>query len=158
MSSVVVFVSKIKRHPSSSSTTETNTWSTLEPMPLSCADHSVSVLDGNLVYIVGAGNNEKGVLCFDTASCVWSSLGPTSNNKYGSATFVLGGCLYVAGGESNSSSSVERYDVATDTWVAAADMLESRGGFGAVTCGSAESAEEHDLFDSLIAKTARGRV
>jgi hypothetical protein len=88
------------------------------------------------------------------SSGVWSSLGPTLNEKCGSATFVLGGCLYVVDGE-NFLTSVERYDVATDTWTAVANMLEGRLNFGAVTIGSAEPAEEQDLFDSLIAKAAR---
>jgi hypothetical protein len=80
--------------------TVTDTWSTLAPMPLPCVNHSVSVLDGNQVFIVGAGDDGKGVLHFDTASGVWSTLGATSNNKHGSATFMLGGCLYEAGGAS----------------------------------------------------------
>jgi N-acetylneuraminic acid mutarotase len=134
--------------------TETNTWSTLEPMPLPCSKHSVSVLDGDQVYIVGAGINGKGVLRFDTASGVWSTLGAISNNKHRSATFVVGGCLYVAGGGGDPYSIVERYDVATDTWTAVANMLEGRRNFGAVTIGSADPAEEQDLFDSLIAKAA----
>jgi N-acetylneuraminic acid mutarotase len=78
--------------------TKTNTWSTSEPMPLLCCYHSVNVLDGNQVYIVGAGDDGKGVLRLDTISGVWSTLGATSNNKHGSTTFVLGGCLYVAAG------------------------------------------------------------
>jgi N-acetylneuraminic acid mutarotase len=132
--------------------TVTDTWSTLAPMPLPCSSHSVSVLDGDQVYIVGAGHDGKGVLRFDTASGVWSTLGATSGNKHGSATFVLGRCLYVAGGVRNSSSSVERYDVATETWTAVADLLEGRATFCAVIIGSAELAAEQDLFDSLIAR------
>jgi N-acetylneuraminic acid mutarotase len=137
--------------------TVTNTWITLAPMPLLCADHSVSVLDGDgdQVYIVGTGYDGKGILRFDTASGVWSTLRDTLNEKYASATFVLGGCLYVAGGDGTSSTVVERYDVATDTWTAVADMLEGRAAFCAVTIGSGDTAEEQDLFDSLIAKAAR---
>jgi hypothetical protein len=138
--------------------TETNIWSTLDPMPLPCSNHSVSVLDGHLVYIVGAGNICKGVLCFDTSSGVWSTLGATSNSKLGSASFVLGGCLYVAGRLGNLSSSVERYDVATDTWTVVENMLEGRSYHGAVTIGSTDPAEDEDYFDSLIAKAARGRM
>jgi lipid-binding SYLF domain-containing protein len=74
-----------------------------------------------MVYIVGAGNDGKGVLRFDTASGVWSTLGATSSIKLGCATFVVG---------------VERYYVVTDTWMALADMLESRCSFGAATIGS----------------------
>jgi N-acetylneuraminic acid mutarotase len=135
--------------------TVTDTWSTLAPMPLPCSSHSVSVLDGNQVYIVGAGEDGKSVLHFDTASGVWSTLGSTSGNKRGSATFVLGGCLYVAGGGGAFSTVVERYDVASDTWTAVANMLEGRAAFCAVTIRSAEPAEDQDLFDSLIAKATR---
>jgi N-acetylneuraminic acid mutarotase len=137
--------------------TVTDTWSTLEPMPLPCGEHNVSVLGGDQVYVVGAGDDGKGVLHFDTASRMWSTLRDTSNRKHGSPTFVLGGCLYVAGGDGNSSN-VERYDVATDVWTAVADMLEGRAGFCAVTIGSGDTAEEQDLFDSLIAKAARERM
>jgi N-acetylneuraminic acid mutarotase len=138
--------------------TETNTWSTLGPMPLLCSHHSVSVLDGHQVYTVGVGDDGKVVLCFDAASGVWSALGATFRNKHGCASFVVGGCLYVAGGDGNSSSSVERYDEVTDTWTAVADMLEGRVSFCAVTIGSADSAEDQDLFDSLIAKAIGDRV
>jgi hypothetical protein len=135
--------------------TKTNTWSTLAPMPLPCSFHSVRVLDGDLIYIVGAGDDGKGVLRFDTASGAWSMLGATSNDKRRSATFTVGGCLYVVGGRVSPHSIVERYDVATDTWTAVANMLESRRNCGAVTIGSADSTEEEGLFDSLIAKAIR---
>jgi N-acetylneuraminic acid mutarotase len=129
--------------------TETDTWSTLEPMPLSCPSGNVSVLDGDQIYIVGAGDDGKGVMHFDTTSGVWSTLGATTNDKHSSASFVIGGCLYVAGGGLRNTSFVDRYDVATDTWTAVADTLEGRAYSGAVTVGSADPAE---LFDSLIAK------
>jgi hypothetical protein len=67
-------------------------------MPLPCVNHRVSVLDGYVIYIVGAGNDGRGVLRFHTASSVWSTLGATSDSKRQSATFVLGGCLYTCGG------------------------------------------------------------
>jgi hypothetical protein len=104
------------------------------------------VLDGDQVYIVGAGVNGKGVLCFDMASGVWNTLGATSSSKFVCKTFVFGGCLYVAGGADNylisdTSSGVERYTVATDTWTAVANMLENRSNSCAVTCGSTDLAE-----------------
>jgi hypothetical protein len=108
-----------------------------------------------MVYIVGAGDDSKGVLRFDTASGSWSTLGHTSNDKLGSVTFVVGGCLHATGGVGSARSNVERYDVATDTWTAVADMLEGRYYSCAVTIGSADPVEEQDLFDSLIAKAAR---
>jgi hypothetical protein len=121
--------------------TETNIWSTLEPMPLPCSYHSVSVLDDDQVYIVGAGIDGKCVLRYDTA-------------KQNRATFVLDGFLHVVGGGRNRSS-VERYDVVADTWTAVASMLEGRICLCAVTIRSVDSAEEQDLFDSLIVRAAR---
>jgi hypothetical protein len=124
--------------------TKSTTWSMPEPMPLRCSCHSVSVLDGDQVYIVGAGDDGKGVLRFHTASGVWSTLGATSNDKHGCATFVVGGCLYVAGGDGNLSR-VERYDATTDTWRAVANMLRRRHNCFAVTFGSAHPAKEQDV-------------
>jgi hypothetical protein len=89
---------------------------------------------------------------------VWGTLGAALRNKHNSASFLLGGCLHVAGWGDDSSSSVERYDVATNTWTAMADMLTSRVHFCAVTMGSADPAEDQDLFDTLIAKAIRERV
>jgi hypothetical protein len=137
--------------------TEANTWSALEPMPLPCFSHSVHVLNGDQVYIVGAGDYGKGVLRFDTTSGLWSTLAATSNSKRGVPSFVLGGCLYGAGGIGHPSS-MERYDVATDTWTAVSNMLVNRFDCCAVTIGSADSAEDQDLFDLLIAKAARERT
>jgi hypothetical protein len=134
--------------------TVANEWSILAPMPASCRFHSAVVLKG-LVYIVGASWGYD-MLRFDPVTEAWSTLAPTSMNRQGGSCFVLGGSLYAAGG-CGGAGSVERYDVTTDTWTHVADMLEKRQSFGAVTIGSAGSAEEQDLFDVLIAKASRDR-
>jgi hypothetical protein len=136
--------------------TVANEWSTLAPMPLACSCHSASVLDG-MIYIVGAGPTRKDVLRFDPGSDVWSTLTSTLTAKHGVCSFVLGGCLYAAGGLS-SPSSVERYDVTSNTWTAVADMLQARGYPCAVTIGSRGPTDEHNLFDSLIAKASEQRA
>jgi hypothetical protein len=128
-------------------------------MPHASHFNSAIVLDG-LVYIVGAGDDGCGVLRFDPASGAWSTLAPTLHDRSSGASFVVSGCLYAAGGREQAAKQacVERYDVASNTWAAVADMLQGRTYFRAVavTIGSAGSAEEQDLFDSLIAK-ASGR-
>jgi hypothetical protein len=124
-------------------------------MPVPCYAHNASVLNGDQVYVDGAGDDGTHILRFDTASGVWSTLGATSNRRHGNAAFVLGGCLHVAAGGGNPLVSVERYDVATDTWTAVSNMLGGRATFRAITCGSANPAKDQDLFDSLIAKAAR---
>jgi hypothetical protein len=133
--------------------TEANEWSTLAAMPQGSECHHASMMDG-LVYILGVGAYGHDVLRFDPVSGAWSTLAPTLNDRKYGASFVLGGCLYAAGGNS-SNPSVERYDVVRNTWAAVADMLEGRSFFGAVTIGSAASAGEQDLFDSLIVKASR---
>jgi N-acetylneuraminic acid mutarotase len=138
--------------------TVANEWSTLAPMPEVCLNHTAALL-GGLVYIVGGGGNGNVVLCFDPEARAWSTLAPTSNTRADAASFVLGGRLYVVGGRDHiSSSSMEWYDVARDIWTYTASMLEGRRYFGAVTLRSAVgSAEEQDLFDSLIAKSSEQR-
>jgi hypothetical protein len=135
--------------------TVANEWSTLAPMPYTCADHSASVLDG-LVYIMGAGASYHDVLRFDPMSNVWSTLAPTAIRRDDGSSFVLGGCLYAVG-SGICDATAERYDVASNSWTAVADMLEGRTSCGAVTIGSAGPAEEQDLFDSLIAKASMRR-
>jgi hypothetical protein len=122
-------------------------WSTLAPMPHAYVYHSANVLD-RLIYIVGAGDDHRAVLCLNPASGAWSTLAPTLSGKASGASFVLDVCMYAG----ECRGSVERYDVTTNTWVAVADMLESRFACCAVTVGTAGSVEEQDLFDSLIAK------
>jgi hypothetical protein len=138
--------------------TEADEWSTLAPMPRETSEHSTSVHEG-LVYIVGAVNGHE-VFRFDPVSGVWTPLAPTMRNRQSGTSFVLSGSLYAAGGcEPSSISSVERYDVASDTWTPVADFIQGRCCCCAVTMGSSGSAEEQDLFDSLIAKaTSVGRV
>jgi hypothetical protein len=132
---------------------EADEWSTLTPMSDAEVGHSAIVLYG-LIYIVGAGEDCRGVLRYDPASEVWSTLAPLIHERYNGASFVLAGCMYAAGGR-NSESKVQRYDVTADEWTEVADMLDGRSFFGAVTIGSADAAEEQDLFDSLIVKAAR---
>jgi hypothetical protein len=132
--------------------TEANEWSTLAPMPHACAYQCASVLDG-MVYIVGIGANGREFLCFTPITSVCSTLAPTLCNRKHGGSFVLDGCLYAAGG-AGSIPSVECYDMSSNTWQAVSDMLEGRRLFGAVTIGSVDSAEEQDLFDSLIAKAS----
>jgi hypothetical protein len=135
--------------------TVADAWSTLAPMPQGSYFHSASVLDG-LAYVVGAGHSGREVLRFDPASGAWSTLASTLSKRQFGSCFELGGCLYAAGGMDQAESSVERYDVAATMWTAvAADMIEGRRIFGAVTIGSTGPAEDQNLFDVLIAKASR---
>jgi hypothetical protein len=138
--------------------TESNEWSTLPPMPQLCYRHSATLL-GGLIYIVGGGNG-KMVFCFDPEARAWSTLAPTSITRADAASFVLGARLYVVGGRDHlSSSSMEWYDVARNIWTNTASMLEGRRYFGAATIRSAVgSAEDQDLFDSLIAISSEQRL
>jgi hypothetical protein len=134
--------------------TKEDAWTTLAPMPSACIFSAVTALDGQ-IYITGAQNNWR-VLQFDPTSGVWSNLAPTLSSRMQSSLFVLGGYLHAAGGYLDAST-VERYDPGTNTWTAVADMLEGRRLFCAVTIPATglAMAEEHNLFDALIAKATR---
>jgi hypothetical protein len=86
---------------------------------------------------------------------MWIALAPTSVSRDYNVSFILNGFLYAVGG-GDAPSSVERYDVASDTWTVAADILESRTFFSAVTVTSTGPVEEQDLFDALIVKASMG--
>jgi hypothetical protein len=114
--------------------TETDTWSTLAPMPVS--DYGMSAIAlGGLIYIGGVGDTFCGFMSYDPVTGVWSNLASLTYDCYHGAFFVLGGFLYAAGGKS-TESIVQRYDVTTNTWTEVADMLDGRSHFGAVTIGS----------------------
>jgi hypothetical protein len=132
--------------------TLTNTWSSLAPMPHACSENAACMK--GLIYITGAGDNNRQTLCFDPALGTWSTLAPLLMERFHCSMFALSGNLFAIGGQ-GSESSVERYNVATDTWTAMADLPHGRMGFGAVSIGSAGPAEEQDLFDSLIAQASR---
>jgi hypothetical protein len=127
-----------------------NIWTTLAPMPTFGVHPGVPTLDDR-IYLAGMGGSGQNAHIFDPASGVWSSLTPTMHNRQQGSLFVLGGCVHAAGGH-DILSSVERYDGGTDTWTAAADMLEDRRLFGAVTIPAARPAEGQNFFDVLIAK------
>jgi hypothetical protein len=53
-------------------------------------------------------------------------------------------------------SAVERYDDVRNTWTAVTEMFEGRHAFGAITINDPVCpAEEQDLFDMLIPKSAK---
>jgi N-acetylneuraminic acid mutarotase len=133
--------------------TVADVWTTLAPMSTFGVYHGVATLDGQ-IYLMGVGNSGKTALLFNPASGVWVNLAPTLRNRQKGSLFVLDGCVHAAGGNGNDTS-VERYDAGTDTWTAAANMLEGRMLSGAVTIPAAGSAEEQNLFDTLIAKATR---
>jgi hypothetical protein len=133
--------------------TEANEWSTQAPMPIACAGHSASLINGQ-VYIVGAGESGREVLRFDFATDAWSTLPRTLHGRESGISFVLNDCLYAAG----SGASVERYDIATNTWTSVVDMLEDRYSSCAVCIECEGPTEEQDLFDSLITKTSTQRA
>jgi hypothetical protein len=127
-------------------------WSVAAAMGTGRRGCGVCVLSGG-IYVTG-GIRE--LMRFDPATDTWCTLEPLPMDMKAGASFVLDGILYASGG-GNRNSNVKRYDVTNDTWTAVADMLHGRKFFGAVTIGSAGSAEEQDLFESLIAKASARR-
>jgi hypothetical protein len=74
-----------------------NTWITVTSMPFPCYGHFASVLDGDQVYVVGAGPDCGDFLRFDTVNETWTILRATEHNVPCDASVVVGGSLYTAG-------------------------------------------------------------
>jgi hypothetical protein len=124
-----------------------NTWSTLPSMPFPCYGHSASVLDGDQVYVVGAGLDCSSFLRFDTVRETWTILRATEHNDACDASVVVGGCLYTAGRQ----RLFTRYDADEDEWSGEPAMS------GAYTNEIHALSVEYgypapDVFDSLIAE------
>jgi len=104
---------------------DSDSWTTLEPMPTPRDGLSAEVIDGKLYAIGGrdSDNNDLDVVrVYDPDSDSWTTRTPMSNARKKFATGVIDGEIYVAGGDqtvySDPIQSVERYDPKSDSWTA----------------------------------------
>jgi hypothetical protein len=122
-----------------------NTWSTLASMPFPCYGHSASLLDGDQVYVVGAGPDCSDFLRFDTVDETWTILRATEHTVACDASVVVGGSLYTAGRQ----GGLTRYDAADEEWRCEPDMSGAYA--DEIHAFSVEYGfPTPDLFDSLI--------
>ncbi|MGI0016775.1 MAG: Kelch repeat-containing protein, partial [Nitrososphaera sp.] len=130
----------------------TDTWSTLSPMPTPRAGLGV-VAVGDKIFAIGgrdgtvpnSGTPLSTVEAYDIATDTWSSLTPMPTARGDvSATAAHGNKIYVAGGWSPAScgpfpdvcSTLEVYDVASDSWSTLPSMPTARSNAAAVVVGN----------------------
>jgi len=101
----------------------TNTWTTLSPMPTGRRDFAVAVL-GNWIYAVGGNDVLTNAEAFDTNTNTWYTLpGMPTGRRLLAAGTVPGtnpadaGRLYAFGGVNNGSDNVvEMFDLNLHAW------------------------------------------
>ena len=113
--------------------TVTQTWSAMPPLPEARGAGALAVLDEELHYFGGTGEDryqevgEHWALPLD-GSTTWRSLAPLPNPRNHLAGIVVGNAIYAIGGQHGhnetlvTQASVQRYDPITDTWVERASL------------------------------------
>jgi len=124
--------------------TDTNTWSTLAPMPTPRNHHSVVYADGKIYAIGGRvgscfsggwSNNIWMNEAYDIATNSWTTRAPMPTARSGTGIAAIGGKIHVLGGEGwiddfgGVFRAHEVYDPATNSWSRAARMITPRHGF-----------------------------
>ena len=111
----------------------TNTWSTLPPMPTARSGGSGVVVGGRFFVVAGGYNGHQGlclnvVEAFDTDKQAWIVLAPMLRNRTTCAIAACGSKVYIAGGYSGREylASAEEYDIMTNTWRPLPDMPTAR--------------------------------
>jgi len=95
---------------------EGDSWTTLEPMPISAS--GVAVINDK-IYTIG----NSGIAEYDTTSDSWTLKNPMPANRSGFAVAVYENKIYIIGG-SNGLNQI--YDPATETWENRTTMLTPR--------------------------------
>ncbi len=117
--------------------TVTNTWDTIQPLPVERATGAMVMIDHTLHYFGGADINRADVaghwsLDLDDPGATWTSCAPlpTARNHVGAA--VLDGKIYAVGGaklqdeNETALATLEIYDPATDSWTTGPSMPTPR--------------------------------
>jgi N-acetylneuraminic acid mutarotase len=130
--------------------TETNTWSSLEPMPTPRNHHSVAFVDGKIYAIGGrvgscfsAGWSSNIWMndAYDIATNTWTPRAPMPTARSGTGIAVVDGKIHVMGGEGwiedfgGVFRAHETFDPKTNTWVRSPRMITPRHGFAAAQIG-----------------------
>src|SRR5436190_7370866 len=163
-------------------TPDTDTWTSLAPMP-TARDGLGAAVVGNAIYAIG-GRPETGGPCssfdqfatverYDIASDTWSEVAALPSPRSDVGAIAHGGKIYAFGGcrlgTETVTDEVDIYDPTTDTWSQGAPMPTARAGFygigikgnrvyvmgGLDAAGSASAANEvYDIaHDSWSADT-----
>jgi non-specific serine/threonine protein kinase len=112
---------------------ETETWTSLAPMPGPRAQHA-SVALGARIYVVGgvAGDPRRAreLWAYDVAHGTWlTDLAPLPTEREHLTAVAAGGLLIAIGGRKGRQiGAVEAYDPATNAWTTLPDLPTPRGG------------------------------
>jgi N-acetylneuraminic acid mutarotase len=125
--------------------TMTNTWETLDPIPMPARNHAVGAGVGDVFYIVGGRTGaatdglQNRMDAYDPTTRTWSPKAPMPVARGGCMGGVVNGLIIVVGGEGNAPEinpmrvfpDNNGYDPATNTWRVFAPMRTPRHGSGA---------------------------
>lgn len=116
------------------SSTYTNGWRTMAPMPTARSYPAAAAVDG-IIYAIGGyngGSYLSTVEAYDPAADSWSTMAPMTTVRYAPAAAAVNGIVYVIGGNNGSNlNTVEAYDPAADSWSAITLMPTARHGLAA---------------------------
>jgi N-acetylneuraminic acid mutarotase len=116
---------------------ETDSWSSVAPMPTARRFLAAVALDGQIYALGGGPPFRNAVERYDPETNTWTSLGPmpTARAALAAATAKCppprdeGVCIYAIGGfNGHALTTVEAYDPSTDTWQAVAPLPSPQAG------------------------------
>lgn len=144
--------------------TDTDTWTTLAPMPTSRGAGCQIEYINSCIYVFGGFNNvtsndTNSVEKYDIETNTWSAVASLSTAKESFRTELVEGKVYLIGGYNTKSlSSTEEYDPLSNSWSTKASMQNPRTNFESVTINGniyvfggennglrVSSAEEYDV-------------
>jgi N-acetylneuraminic acid mutarotase len=130
--------------------TDTNTWTSVAPMPTPRNHHSVAYAEGKIYAIGGRvgscfSNGWSSNIwmndAYDIATNTWTPRAPMPTARSGTGIGVIDGKIHVMGGEGwiedfgGVFRAHEIYDPKTNTWTRAPRMITPRHGFAATEIG-----------------------
>jgi len=121
---------------------DTDTWTTVAPLPMAVSD-AAAVATGGKLYIIGGCNGTtftffNTVFVYNPTTSAWSSAATMPTARASLVAGIVGSNLYAIGGWDGSFTSPglttnEVYSISSNTWSTAAPMPTSRGEAGVVS-------------------------
>jgi N-acetylneuraminic acid mutarotase len=122
---------------------ETDSWTTLEPMPTPRNHLGAAAVNGRIHAVVGRADGNFTMTThevYDLATDSWRQAPPVPTGRSGVAVVEHGGYVYVFGGETFGENQrtfrdAERFDSRTNRWETLPAMPTARHGLGAAPYG-----------------------
>jgi hypothetical protein len=123
-------------------TASTNTWATLNPIPVSTEGPQAVCYEDMIYVVVGSvAGAPSSLYIYDTLADTWTAGSPAPRGTWGAVMGAFDGKVYLVSGAndfsgSNNSDEVNIYDVASDTWIGNGTPIPTaRGTAGFVQLG-----------------------